>query len=71
MKITVSWGVTPCGSCKNVVSNSPILVTLMMEELRSYATRFLHEPRGITSQDTAFYTSLSVGGLSSHMRPAQ
>jgi hypothetical protein len=38
----------------NVVPISPILVTLMMEELSFSLTRFLHEPHGVTSQNTAF-----------------
>jgi hypothetical protein len=53
MKNGVFWDVTPCGSCKNtrrnipedtilnVVPRSPILVTLMMVELRSSETSVL------------------------------
>jgi hypothetical protein len=39
----------------NVVPSSPILVTLMMEAIRSSETRFLQEPHGVTSQKTAFF----------------
>jgi hypothetical protein len=52
MKNTVFWDATPCGSYKNrrvirllvtanVVPSSPILVTLMMEALRSSETSVL------------------------------
>jgi hypothetical protein len=56
MRDAVFWDVTPCGSCKNivfrrimhrllvttnVVPSSPILVTLMMEGLRSSETSIL------------------------------
>jgi hypothetical protein len=49
MKNDAFWDVTPCGSCKNrlllvaacVVSSSPILVTLMKEELGSSETSVL------------------------------
>jgi hypothetical protein len=37
------------------VPSSPILVTLMMEELRYY-----HEPHGATSQKTAFFRVTAV-----------
>jgi hypothetical protein len=36
------------------VPNSPIIVTLMMEALRSSDTRFLQEPHSVTSQKTTF-----------------
>jgi hypothetical protein len=56
MKNYVFWDVTPCGSCNNklffrsvrrllvtanVVPSSPILVTLMMEALRSSETSLI------------------------------
>jgi hypothetical protein len=46
MKKAVFWDVTSCGSCwllitANFVPNSPILVTLMMEVLRSSKTSVL------------------------------
>jgi hypothetical protein len=52
MKNGVFWDVTPCGSCMNrtlrqllvtanIVPSSPILVTLMMEALRSSETSVL------------------------------
>jgi hypothetical protein len=40
----------------NVVPSSPILVTLMMEALRSPKRRFLLEPHGVTSRKTPFFT---------------
>jgi hypothetical protein len=43
----------------NVVPTAPILVTLMMEALRSPKCRVLYEPHGVTSQNTAFFTSHS------------
>jgi hypothetical protein len=39
----------------DVVSTSPILVTLMMETMRSFEIGFLQEPHGETSQVTAFF----------------
>jgi hypothetical protein len=41
----------------NTVPISPILVTLMIEELRSSETSVLTEQHGVTSQKTAFYYS--------------
>jgi hypothetical protein len=41
----------------NVVPSSPILVTLMMEELSSANRRFLQGPHRVTSQKTCFLTS--------------
>jgi hypothetical protein len=55
MKNVVLWDVTPCGSCKNVflgivlrllvttnvVPSSPIIVTLMMEAIRTSVTAVL------------------------------
>jgi hypothetical protein len=48
LKNAVFWDVTPCGSCKNqllvtanIFPSSPILVTLMMEVLRSSETSVL------------------------------
>jgi hypothetical protein len=38
----------------NVVPSSPILI-LMKEALRSYETRFLQEPHGVTSKKTQFF----------------
>jgi hypothetical protein len=40
---------------RDVVPNSPILVTLMMEATRFSKRRFLQELRGVTSQKMAFY----------------
>jgi hypothetical protein len=42
------------------VPSSPILVTLIMEALGSSKRRFLQEPRGITTQKTAFFTVTAV-----------
>jgi hypothetical protein len=71
MKKTVFWHVTPCGSCKNDLSEelSPfiiritrsgelgttILVTLMMEGLSSPKLQFVQEPQGVTCQKTEFF----------------
>jgi hypothetical protein len=53
MKNVVFWNVTPCGSCKNrsrllllivtgnVVPSSPIIVSLMVEKIRSSETPVL------------------------------
>jgi hypothetical protein len=38
----------------NVVSTSPILVTLMKQELSSSGTSVLTKPHGVTSQKTSF-----------------
>jgi hypothetical protein len=40
----------------NVVPSPQILITLMMEALRSPKCRFLQDPHGVTSQNTAFCT---------------
>jgi hypothetical protein len=39
----------------NVVLSSPILVTLMMEVIRSSVTSVLKEPHGVTSQKMVFF----------------
>jgi hypothetical protein len=39
----------------NVVSNSPILVTLMMEELSSSEISVIAGANGVTSQKKAFF----------------
>jgi hypothetical protein len=39
------------------VPSSPILVTLSMETLTSSKSRFLQQPRGVTSQKTPFFKS--------------
>jgi hypothetical protein len=44
----------------NFIPTSPIFVTLMMETIHSSDTRFLQEPRGTTSQKTAFYIVAAV-----------
>jgi hypothetical protein len=44
----------------NVVLSSPILVTLMMEAIRSSETFYLQEPHGVISQMTAFFIVTSV-----------
>jgi hypothetical protein len=50
----------------NNVSSSPIVVTLMMEAMRSdetsgcYKSHFLQESHGVTSQKTAFLTVTAV-----------
>jgi hypothetical protein len=44
----------------NVVHSLPILVTLMMEALRSSETSSLQEPHGVISQETAFFTATGV-----------
>jgi hypothetical protein len=47
------------------VASSPILVTLMMEELLSSEIRFLREPHGVTFQKTAFFivTAMKTSNL--------
>jgi hypothetical protein len=45
MKNTVFWDVTPCGSCKNRISEE---------------RRFLQEPYGAKSQKTAFFIVTAV-----------
>jgi hypothetical protein len=42
-------------STSNVVPTPPILVTLMMEAIRSAETFVLKERHGVTSQTTAFF----------------
>jgi hypothetical protein len=42
------------------VPSSSILVTLMMEALQSPKRRFLQEPHGVTSQNTAFFLVTTV-----------
>jgi hypothetical protein len=44
----------------NVVLSSPIVSTLMIEPLRSSETLFLQEPKGVPSQDTAFFIVTAV-----------
>jgi hypothetical protein len=44
----------------NVFSNSPILVTLMMEALSSFESRLLQGLHGVTSQKMAFFMVTSV-----------
>jgi hypothetical protein len=39
----------------NVVPSSPILVTIIMEEIHTPKRRFLQEPHGVTPQKTAFF----------------
>jgi hypothetical protein len=60
----------------NVVSSSPILVTLMMGALSSPKLRFLQEPHGVTSQKTTFFivtavrtSNLTLLTLHSHILP--
>jgi hypothetical protein len=43
-----------------VVPSSPILVTLMKEALSSSETRYLQEPKGVTSQKTPFLKNVSI-----------
>jgi hypothetical protein len=43
-----------------VVPSSPILVTVMMEALRSSKTLFLQEPHGVTSQKMACFMVTAV-----------
>jgi hypothetical protein len=38
------------------IHRSPILVTMMKEVIRSPKRRFLHEPHGVTSERTTFFT---------------
>jgi hypothetical protein len=45
----------------NVVASPPILVTLMMEAIRSPKRPLLGEPYGVTSQKTAFLRMTQVG----------
>jgi hypothetical protein len=57
----VIWDVTPCGSCTvNVVPSSPILVTLMMEAIRSSGTSALTRASQRTFQQMADYMRSSV-----------
>jgi hypothetical protein len=44
----------------NVVPSSEILVTLMMESLRSLKCQSLQEPHGVTSQRTPFVIVTAV-----------
>jgi hypothetical protein len=44
----------------DVVLSSTILVTLMIQAIRSSESRFLEEPRGVTSQKTAFSIDTAV-----------
>jgi hypothetical protein len=44
----------------NVVPNSPILVIMMVEAIRSSETSFLQEQHGVTSQGTAFLIVTAV-----------
>jgi hypothetical protein len=46
---------------------SPILVTLMMEEIHYSETRFLQEPHGVTSQKTTFSIVIAVKTLKSYI----
>jgi hypothetical protein len=39
----------------NIVPSSPILVTLMMEALRSSEYQFLQEPQGVITQKAGFF----------------
>jgi hypothetical protein len=48
----------------DVVTFSPILVTLMVEALPSSKPRFLQEPHGITTQKTTFFIVTTVKELS-------
>jgi hypothetical protein len=49
----------------NVVPSSPILVTLMLEVIRSSENKFLQESHGVTSWKTAFFivTSVKISNL--------
>jgi hypothetical protein len=44
----------------NVFPSSPILVTLMMEEIHPSETLTLKEPRGVTSHNAAFFIVTAV-----------
>jgi hypothetical protein len=44
----------------NVIPNSPILVSLMMKAIHSSETRFLQNPRGVTSQKIAIFSKDSL-----------
>jgi hypothetical protein len=44
----------------NIVPSSLILVTLIMEALRSSKSLFLQEPHGLTSQKTTFFILTAV-----------
>jgi hypothetical protein len=39
----------------DAVRSSPIVITLMMEAIRSQKRQFLQEPRGVTSQKTSLF----------------
>jgi hypothetical protein len=59
MKNGVFWDVTPCGSCRLLVTagifpSSPILVTLMMEA-QPTKRQFLQEAHCVTSQKRQFF----------------
>jgi hypothetical protein len=69
----VFWDVTSCSVLRllvsaNVILRSPILVTLMMEAIRSSETSVFQEPQGVTSQRTAFFivTAVKTLNLTSH-----
>jgi hypothetical protein len=42
----------------NVVPSSPILITLVVEAIRSSESLFLQEPHGVTTQKTPFFTGI-------------
>jgi hypothetical protein len=56
----------------NVVPSSPILVTLIIEEIHPPKRRFLQEPHGLTSQKTAFFiaTVVKASNLTLNLRVA-
>jgi hypothetical protein len=52
----------------NVVPSPPILVTLMMEAIRSSKRRYLQEQHGVVFQKTAFFivTAVKTSNLTLH-----
>jgi hypothetical protein len=52
------WDVTPCGSCRNDVSEklTTFIITLMVEAVLSFATSFLQQSRGVTSEMLSFFS---------------
>jgi hypothetical protein len=57
----------------NVVPNSPIIVTLMMEVIFTPKHQFLQEPHGVTSQKTVFFivTALKTSDFIQYLRRSQ
>jgi hypothetical protein len=50
-----AWKRTSVGSYVNVLPSSPILATLMIEEILSFEKWVLRKPHGVTFQNTAYF----------------